>query len=402
MNVDFMRNVDYWIGRPICAVLSGMNKIERVFKKPDTKKPIKKILFLQISEMGSAVVAYGAVKKTEELFPDAEIHYLMFKEMSSILKILGAVKPENIHTIESKSFFKLGTSTLATLWKLRRMKFDVVIDLELFSRISNILSYLSGSRLRVGFYKFNNEGLYRGKLLTHKVEYNTYRHIGVNFLSLAYSLKQPFDEVPLTKKHIDLSMMETKKIISSNEEKENILKKLKTINPKISKKNKLVIINPNASAMLPIRKWPLDKYKELAKKLLEDESIFIIVTGTEQEKCDADDIEAFVKNNRCINFAGKTANIRELIDLYNVCDLMITNDSGPGHFATMTDMTTFVFFGPETPDLYGPVGKNIRILYSNYACSPCVSAFNSRKTPCKDNKCLQSISVEQVYDKMIK
>jgi len=75
---------------------------------------------------------------------------------------------------------------------------------------------------------------------------------------------------------------------------------------------------------------------------------------------------------------------------------MVTNDSGPGHFAAVTDMPTFVIFGPETPALYGSLGKTTPI-FAGLACSPCVSASNHRKTACKDNVCLQVIQPLQVF-----
>jgi ADP-heptose:LPS heptosyltransferase len=63
----------------------------------------------------------------------------------------------------------------------------------------------------------------------------------------------------------------------------------------------------------------------------------------------------------------------------------------------MTSTKTIAFFGPETHKLYGPIG-NVAIISAEYQCSPCVSAFNHRKTTCTDNKCLKSISVEKVYE----
>jgi len=78
---------------------------------------------------------------------------------------------------------------------------------------------------------------------------------------------------------------------------------------------------------------------------------------------------------------------------------MVTNDSGPGHFSSVTNLRTVVLFGPETPALYGSLGKSIPIT-AQLACSPCVSAANHRKTPCSDNACMRAITVEQVMEKM--
>jgi len=54
-------------------------------------------------------------------------------------------------------------------------------------------------------------------------------------------------------------------------------------------------------------------------------------------------------------------------------------------------------FGPETQELYAPIGLNKRALSAGLACSPCVSAYNHRRSPCSENRCMQGISVEQVY-----
>src|SRR5207248_1942510 len=67
---------------------------------------------------------------------------------------------------------------------------------------------------------------------------------------------------------------------------------------------------------------------------------------------------------------------------------------------SMTAIDCLVLFGPETPALYRPLGKNIHVLWAGLACSPCVSAFNHRISTCNDNVCMQSISVEQVFAKL--
>jgi len=87
----------------------------------------------------------------------------------------------------------------------------------------------------------------------------------------------------------------------------------------------------------------------------------------------------------------------ELPALYGISEFMITNDSGPGHFSAVTNMKSYVFFGPETPALYGSLG-NTRAIFAGMACSPCVSASNHRKTACADNKCLQVIKPDHVME----
>ena len=396
MNVDLMRKIDYWAGIPICWTFSGLNRIARIFRRKKDR-PLEKFLFIQISEMGSTIMAAESIKYVKEKYPNAQIYYLIFAEMADSIRLLNLVPEESIITIRGKSPSGFIADTVKAIYRLRKEKIDAAFDLELFSRASNILSYLSGSRNRIGFHRYTMEGLYRGNFMTHKVAYNPHKHISINFLSLVHAIEAPENEVPLLKKDFKMDKTEPPKIISTKQEKEAMFDKLKSINPALTKKHKIVLLNPNASQLIAIRRWPLQNYITLAKKILSDKKNFIVITGVASENPDAEAICNVVGYDRCINLTGRTRNIRELVDLYNISDILITNDSGPAHFASTTGIKILAFFGPETPKIYCPLSKNCIVMYSNFACSPCVSAYNHRKTPCKDNKCLQTITPEEAY-----
>jgi ADP-heptose:LPS heptosyltransferase len=125
----------------------------------------------------------------------------------------------------------------------------------------------------------------------------------------------------------------------------------------------------------------------------------VLITGDPREREEAQRLKELVQDERCVNFAGKVT-FAQLPSLYSISEFMVTNDSGPPHFAAITDMPSFVIFGPETPALYGSLGKTTPI-YAGLACSPCVSAANHRKTACRDNICLKIIKPSQVFE-MIK
>ena len=399
MNADFMRFIDRRLGVLICFALSCVHGLRKIFSKPRFIKNPNKFLFIELSEMGSILLAYSLLKKTKEFFPDAELYFLTFKENRQAVDILDIIPEKNVMTINSRNFFSLLGTTISTLWKLRRRKISVAVDMELFARFTAILSYLSRAKNRVGYFRYHNEGLYRGNFQTYKVTFNPHLHMAHNLLNLIYAVTSPPKDVPLTKKQVlEKDIIVPKRRIAENARK-MLLEKLEDENENITKAKKVILLNPNASDIVPLRRWPLENYTELAKLLLKHEGIYIIITGVESERKDVRIICDAVSPERCINFAGKTT-FSELIDLYNIADVLITNDSGPVHFSSMTDIKTFAFFGPETPKLYGPLGKNCRVFYSNYACSPCVSAFNHRKSPCKDNKCLKAISVMEVYNEV--
>jgi ADP-heptose:LPS heptosyltransferase len=94
---------------------------------------------------------------------------------------------------------------------------------------------------------------------------------------------------------------------------------------------------------------------------------------------------------------GKTT-LRQLMILYCLADALVTNDSGPAHFATLTQIQVISLFGPETPLLFGADTPRSHIIWKNIPCSPCVSAYNNRFSTCNNNVCMQRISVDEVFD----
>lgn len=399
MKVDFMRFVDKWAGILLCFVLSGVSTCLRPFSRRTSAEEVRKIVIVQISERGAVLLAHSALVKLKELFPQSELYYVIFEEMQESIRLLKSVPEENIFTIKAESLWSFLVSTLRVIGAVRKEKVDAVLDLELFSRISTIVSYLSGAPIRVGFDRFHMEGLYRGALQTHRVGYNHLKHISYNFLSLAYALKEDPENIPLSKIKARAEDVHLPALPSTRDEEERMLVKLRSFCPEISRDKILVVINPNGSDLLPLRRWPMDNYIGLARKLLEHPSLYIAITGSSSEKRDAAAICDALRNRRCINLAGETT-FRELVDLYNLSALLVSNDSGPPNLASMTNTKTLVFFGPETPVCYKPLGENVEALYADFFCSPCVSAYNHRKSACRDNRCLKAITVDYVFQKI--
>jgi ADP-heptose:LPS heptosyltransferase len=75
---------------------------------------------------------------------------------------------------------------------------------------------------------------------------------------------------------------------------------------------------------------------------------------------------------------------------------LVTNDSGPAHFASAVGLPTVVLFGPESPMLYAPLGVTSRALSAGFACSPCLTVANHRKTACCRARCLEAIELPDV------
>ena len=404
LSVDTMRAIDHWVGVPLCALASPFvalaDRIRRMIG--GAPAPARKLLFIELSEMGSAIIVDPAMRHAQAR--GAEIFFLIFQSNRASLTLLNTVPAENVFTIDATSVATLVRDTWKFLRQARAREIDTVIDLELFSRFTALLTGLCGARRRVGYHIFHGEGLWRGTMLTHKVHYNPHMHIAKNFLSLVHAAFATTDEVPFSKIRIPDSAIQIAQATIDPDVRTRVADRITALAASAGLQFRhgsqpLFLVNPNASDLLVQRRWAPERFSDLIRALHGKwpESL-ILVTGSPAEHGYVESVRRSAQVGNAINFAGQVT-FGELPTLYSIADVMLTNDSGPGHFSSVTGLRTVVLFGPETPALYGSLGKSLPIT-ANLACSPCVSAANHRKTPCIDNACMRAISVGEVMDKM--
>jgi ADP-heptose:LPS heptosyltransferase len=389
-----MRTIDRYVGIPITFVATVLMKAYQLFCRHHQQRP-RRILFVELSEMGSTILADPAMRKARDHFP-ADLYFVIFQKNRASLRLLQTVPEANVFTINETGLWQLAADVIR-FWRWARCRqIDTVVDLELFSRFSALLSLISGAVNRAGFYAFHDEGLYRGEFLTHRVAYNPHQHIAKNFIALVNALMAERPERPYSKTAVSAAEIRLPVVEPSREAIAAMGAKIKGVAPGYdARRQRIVLVNPNSSEMLPQRRWPPERYRQLIHHLLERyPDVLVLITGAPSELAGAESLVSAVAHARCANLTGHLI-LEELPVLYSLSALMVTNDSGPGHFSAITRMPTIILFGPETPALYGSLG-NAHCLHAGLACSPCVSAANHRKTACTDNVCLQAITVAAV------
>ncbi|MBI5183640.1 MAG: hypothetical protein HY999_04690 [Nitrospinae bacterium] len=113
MNIDLMRRIDYWVGVPLCFLFSLFFSIhQRLFKK-ERESPIRNILFIELSEMGSTVLSYPSIKRVQEVYEESTIFFLIFENNKESVEVLNCFMPNHIFTIRSDrlSFLFIDTIT---------------------------------------------------------------------------------------------------------------------------------------------------------------------------------------------------------------------------------------------------------------------------------------------------
>jgi ADP-heptose:LPS heptosyltransferase len=365
---------------------------------PDCSVAPKSFLFIKLAEQGAIVVAYAAIRRAVEIAGRENVYFLASGENRAVIEVLEVIPKENILVMSVGSIRGLLRSALSLVRRLRRARIEAAIDLEFFSRGTAALAYLSGARRRAGLHAFHGAGPYRGDLMTHRVLYNPHLHASEAFLALVEAALEDPARLPALDNMLPNTPAVPPLFVPSREELARVQGFLGT---DTADQRRIILLNPNTSDLLPLRRWPTERYVELGRRLLEKYPDFLIAfTGSPEETGAVGELVRQVSSDRCILVAGKTT-LRELLALYTLAEVLVTNDSGPAHFATLTPVRVVTLFGPETPEVFAARTSRNTVLWARLRCSPCVSALNSRCSPCRDNRCMQAISVDDVLQAVV-
>ena len=392
-----LQRTDRWVGAPLCALLTLLRRIFGFTGRRGARQ-VQRILFVKFAEQGSTVLAYPAIRRAIEMVGRQNVYFVVFEDNRFILDAMEIIPDGNVITIATKSVFELATGALRAILQVRKIGIDAVVDMEFLTRFSAILTFTTGAKSRVGFHTFFGDGPYRGDLMTHRLLYNSHLHTSEMFEAMVAALTRDpavlptFDFTPPVNQPLP-------RFRPSPSEVAEITALLERENPRIGSAP-LILLNPNASDLLPLRRWSERRYVELARRLLERyPELFIGFTGARSEAAANNQLAAEVSSSRVIQLAGKTT-LRQLLVLYMRSDILVTNDSGPAHFASMTPIRVVTLFGPESPALFAARSANATALWAGIACSPCVNAYNNRQSVCRNNLCMQAIAVDDVFEEV--
>jgi len=385
-----LRFIDRYPGQVVCGLLS-------LFKRRRKLTGRRRILFIEFFEMGAAIMAYSALKYVKGRHPESELHVLCASGSKESWKLLGLVPEQNIHGVEAKSMVRFLSSLIALLGSLRRMRFDLVVDFDKFTRLSAITSFLVGARQTAGFYRYEYEGLYRGDLIDVPCAFNQNAHIAKNLLALckaALADKQHYPNYkgPVESGEISVPVFESDAGLAS---------RMKTGVREVFpdwQEGPLVLVNPDVGPNLSIRNYPVGHYIRVVRELLaRSAEIRVLLIGVPENAATCEAIAEAVNDKRCRNFCGRTRSLTELLELINFSQLLISNDNGPVHFASLTQTPIVALFSTDSPFVYGPLG-NCVILYTFFHCSPCISFLNNKRSRCENNLCLQTLAPSEVLE----
>ncbi len=383
--------IDRWIGTAICALLALAKKGLRA-RKPLASQDVERVLLLKMWGMGSIVLASPLFEQIRSKYPNARIDFVTLNENVAILDLYPVLG--KIFTIDlGRGIPHFLSATIRMILAIRRERYDLILDLEFFTRFSAIFSLFARPRRSHGF---SAKGKWRGRLHDVEVPFNAYNHVSLNFLDLFQG--DPMDPVDSA---IVASASALPAITAPEacwEACERTLREDAAFRPD----EPIVVVNPNAGDMALERRWPPEQVAELLKHLCAQRTVNVVVTGSKSEREYVESVvHASGVAHRIVNLAGRIS-IAELVALFEHASVCVTNDSGPLHIASASGASTVALFGPETPVLYGPLRSRDEqrhaVHYMKLACSPCMFVHDNKVLSCwfAQAKCMTGITPSAV------
>jgi ADP-heptose:LPS heptosyltransferase len=353
---------------------------DRVSLNLSKQKPLPRapqtILLIIIAGIGDYILATKAIRAVHAGFPDSEIHLLTSTQSAPLAKSNPRLSRVWVFPIRElrKNKRKL-LSILILLWKMRRMRFDVAINL-----------HPVGSRS--GAIKM---GMLFGSLRARQ-------KVAQGLWPLQGFLSKPLPADIFENKHIADAMCDLVAAVGGRPDAQGL--ELFGVNPEgapsglLSATDRIggarLLIGVNPGSDVPAKRWPSEHFAGVANALGRKFQATVMLLGGPGEEAVAQKIADRVLSHT-VNLAGKIS-LAELQNALSICDLFITNDSGPMHIAAALGIPTVALFGSGQPLQFGPytaTGQH-RVLQKPAVCRPC------KRCRFETPACLDGITPEEV------
>ncbi len=355
-----LKNLDFFLGIPLVFILGIIKKLRRKNRYILEKNGISRIGVLKEAAIGDLTILTGILKDLEEAFPEAKIILFCSKSNEAITGMFNLKKPLEIVVLPMTNIFK----TLKMVINLPAM--DLWLDFGQWPRINSIITFFVNARLKLGF---KTEGQYRHYVYDMVAEHSNKRHEIENFRELLKILDIKTDNLPSLK--------------------------IPEVEIKLPQKFVVFHMFPGGSKA-HLKKWHINNWVVTGKYLLE-KGYSIILTGGKDNFKEAEVVKwkfehEGMNSDSVINLAGE--NLTDIIYVLSRASLVISIDTSIVHIASALNVRLIGLYGPTSPEMWGPLSENSRVIHPTINCTPCLSlGFESN---CEKSKCMELIKPEDV------
>ncbi len=312
---------------------------------------MKKILIIRLSSLGDIVLTQSAVQVLRNEFPKAQIHYLTKRAFAPIVEMFNSV--DEIHYWEKKN---------APLIKLRKLKFDLAIDLHSKLNTFIIKGFVNAKQTST----YNKEHLLRRQIVKKKTNRTISSTVDLYFTALH-------------KIGINIDAIEPKLIPIKNIKVPDILNN--------SDGEKKIGLFPGA--LHKTKQYPINQLAEFIDSVPTEWNYKFIIFGSEAERELAEKLNSLTEK-KIIDLCGEL-NLQQLVTAIDRMNVVISNDSGPMHIAAALEKPQIAIFGATHPKLgFAPMNKKAIILSADLRCQPC-SLHGSKTCPLDHFNCMKQV-----------
>ena len=151
-----------------------------------------------------------------------------------------------------------------------------------------------------------------------------------------------------------------------------------------------VLLHPGTSAFAAFKRWPSERFGELARRLAARGVGVVVGFGPGERALAAAALDAAADVREA---DGARLGLDGLAGVMQRCDVVVAADTGPLHLAAAAGARCVAIFGPKDPTRYGPRAHgDVRhsLLYHDVPCRPC------KRRSCASPQCVLGVRVDEV------
>jgi ADP-heptose:LPS heptosyltransferase len=362
--------LDRYLGSFLIFILNPLARLLGYFFRRDHALPVRgDILVIKMLGGGSLVIAFPALLGIRRAYPDRKIRILTTQAVKPFAETLGLF--DEILAVDDRSALGLIVSTLRHL--RRSLGADTVIDLEIYSYLSTVLSILTLARNRLGFF-FEERGV-RQKLHSHRILFNP--------------------GSPLYSHYDRIATMLGATVISPQQCAEHMRAVLGIAAQPPAGNAGRIAIGCGCSGLSQERKIAPQQWSRYVFAAAADKAREVIFLGGSDDFDEAEKVIAAVRGLESDSWGGSLQNLsgtmplRDSLRMLASCEDFWGIESSLLHYARLFGLRIKAFLGPTHPMRLRPIAGLVETIhYRKTLCSPCIHLVSI--PPCHgDNLCMK-------------
>ncbi len=325
------------------------------------------VCLIKPSSLGDIVHALPVLSALKDRWPNARFTWVVNRGLRSLLEGNPDLDELILFDRAQISLKPRGLARMgAFLASLRRHRFDLTIDLQGLLR-SGLMSAATGAKVRVGLAEAREGAPW---FYTHRVKTGgTTVHAVDRLLRVAEEFGAVIDAP-----RFGVAMSAADRIWARE-------RLARFAGPRI-------ILNVGARWLT--KRWPPRQFAEVARRAAIERGASLIAVGAPEDRPLVDELIAAIAPIPCLDLCGQTS-LPQLAALAAVCDVFLSNDTGPLHLAAATGTQVVGIYTCTNPKRTGPYGRNAITVQSCVWCAP------SYVKTCERLECMTEVSPDRVW-----